>query len=59
MAFSIDGSTRAALAEEGLMVWAIGKVYEIRMVSACQRGNVGKHLGPSDETIDWELGFSF
>lgn len=44
------------LAAKGLTVWAIGKVYETTVVPT---GNVGKRLGPSDETIDWELGFSF
>lgn len=44
------------LAEKGLIVWTIGKLYEITMVLAYQNGNVGEHLGPSDETIDWGIG---
>ncbi|PKU45705.1 hypothetical protein llap_4001 [Limosa lapponica baueri] len=44
------------LAEKVLMVWAQGKVYEIITVPAFQSGNVGKHLGPSDETTDWGIG---
>ena len=45
------------LAEKVLMAWAKGKVYEIIIVPAYQSGSVGKHLGSSDETIDWGIGF--
>lgn len=44
------------LAEKVLMVWAKSKVYEIIIVPAFQSRNLGQHLGPSDETIDWGIG---
>lgn len=44
------------LAEKVLTVWAKGKVYEIIILPAFKSGNVGKHLGPSDETINWGTG---